>query len=314
MGHAEETPVRIADEVRDAITDRRGVVALETTLLVHGLPPEDAVKVAADLEQAVRAAGAVPATVGMLEGVAVVGLAGAEIDRLVEQRATVRKLSTRDLGLAAASRSDGATTVAATVALAAAARIRVMATGGIGGVHLGARDTFDESADLVALSRTPVLVVASGVKSILDVAATLERLDTLGVPVAAYGSTSFPGFYVVDSGLHVEWSVDSPELVASAFAAHNGFGGGGMLLANPVPQDDQMDLALHDRALAEGLQLASERGLTGADVTPFLLDHFAQTTGGASVRANVALVLGNATLAGMVAVALVAHGGAAPSA
>lgn len=296
-----QPPVRIASEVRDAVAARRGVVALETTLLVHGLPPDDAAELGAHLESAVRARGAVPATVGMLDGVAVVGLDASEIARLVEQRASVRKLSTRDLGFAAAARLDGATTVAATIALAARAGIEVMATGGIGGVHLGARETFDESADLGALARTPVLVVASGVKSILDVGATLERLDTLGVPVAGFQTTSFPGFYVVDSGLLVGWALESPEHAATAFLAHRAFGGAGMLLANPVPSDAEMDPGEHDRVLASGLEAARAQGVTGAAVTPFLLARFASETAGASVRANVALVLDNASLAASVA-------------
>jgi pseudouridylate synthase len=306
MTDSASTRIVVADEVRSALDQGRGVVALETTLLVHGLPPEDAVRVGAALEAAVREHGAIPATVGMVDGVAVVGLALEEVRRLVERRDGVRKLSTRDLGLAAAARADGATTVAATITLATAAGVRVMATGGIGGVHLGAAETFDESADLIALSRTPVLVVASGAKSILDVPATLERLDTLGVPVAAYRTASFPGFYVRDSGVQVAWTIDSPEAAAEAFLAHQDLGRGGMLLANPVPEAAEMDPALHARVLADGLHDAHESGVGGADVTPFLLSHFASESGGESVAANVALVLDNAALAARVASALAA--------
>ena len=291
----------VAPEVRDALDTGRGVVALETTLLVHGLPAEDAARVGAALENAVREHGAVPATVGMVDGVAVVGLDRTEVRRLVERRDVVRKLSTRDLGLAAAAGVDGATTVAATIALAAAAGVSVMATGGIGGVHLGAVETFDESADLVALSRTPVLVVASGAKSILDVPATLQRLDTFGVPVVGYQTTTFPGFYVRDSGVQVGWSVSSPEEASRAFLAHLELGRGGMLLANPIPAGAEMDPALHARVLADGLHDAHESGIGGADVTPFLLAHFASESGGASVAANVALVLSNAALAARIA-------------
>jgi pseudouridine-5'-phosphate glycosidase len=298
----------VADEVRTALDEGRGVVALETTLLVHGLPPDDAASVGAALERAVREHDAVPATVGMVDGVAVVGLSLEEVRRLVGRRDEVRKLSTRDLGLAAAARVDGATTVAATITLAAAAGVAVMASGGIGGVHLGAAETYDESADLTALSRTPVLVVASGAKSILDVPATLERLDTLGVPVAGYQTASFPGFYVRDSGVPVAWTLDAPEQAAEAFLAHRSLGRGGMLLANPVPKDAEMDPAEHARVLADGLHDAHESGIAGADVTPFLLAHFASESGGASVTANVALVLDNAALAARVAAAVAGAG------
>jgi pseudouridine-5'-phosphate glycosidase len=277
-------------------------VALETTLLVHGLPPHDALSVAEELDTVVRANGAVPATVGMVGGVAMVGLSLDEISRLVRLREGVRKLSTRDLGLAAAAGADGATTVAATIALAHGVGIEVMATGGMGGVHLGASETFDESADLVALSRLPVLVVASGAKSILDVPATLERLDTLGVPVAGYRTSSFPGFYVRDSGVRVEWVLDSPEAVAGAFLAHRGFAHTGMLVANPIPEIAEMDTQRHAQLLADGLHDAHERGISGADVTPFLLEHFASQSQGDSVAANIALILDNAALAARVAV------------
>jgi pseudouridine-5'-phosphate glycosidase len=179
-----------------------------------------------------------------------------------------------------------------------------MATGGIGGVHLGAAETYDESADLAALARTPVLVVASGAKSILDIAATLERLDTLGVPVVGYRTTQFPGFYVRDSGMRIAWSLETPEQAADAFAAHRELGRGGMLLANPIPEVAEMDASLHASALADGLHLVIESKVSGADVTPFLLAHFAAATGGASLAANVALVLDNAALAASIAIAL----------
>jgi pseudouridine-5'-phosphate glycosidase len=294
----------VAEEVRDALRDGVGIVALETTLLVHGLPADTAVKVAGELDAAVRANGAVPATIGVLAGVATVGIPLDGVARLVADRASVRKLSSRDLGLAAAARVDGATTVAATITLAAGAAISVMATGGIGGVHLGASETFDESADLVAMARTPVLVVASGAKSILDVPATLERLDTLGVAVASYGTTSFPGFYVRDAGVGVDWTVSTPEEAADAFLRHRGFTHSGMLLANPIPEIAEMDTTLHANVLADALHDAHERGVSGADVTPFLLSHFASESMGESVLANVALVVANAALAARVATAI----------
>lgn len=304
MALLEHAPCAIAEEVRDAVATGRPVVALETTLLVHGLPADQAAGVGEQLESIVRAGGAVPATVGMIDGVAVIGLAGAEVRRLIERREQVAKLSTRDLGLAAAARRDGATTVAATISLASAVGVKVMATGGIGGVHLGARETFDESADLVALARTEALVVASGVKSILDVPATLERLDTLGVPVAGYRTDRFPGFYVRDSGCSVAWQVGSPAEAAAAFLSHVSFGGKGMLLANPVPEHSEMDPAVHAQVLADGLHGVVEAGISGADVTPYLLAHFAEQTEGTSVASNVALVLDNAAVAAEVAVAI----------
>ena len=308
MALSEHAPCAIGDEVRDAVAEGRPVVALETTLLVHGLPADDAARVGEELESAVRAGGAVPATVGMIDGVAVIGLASAEVRRLIERREHVAKLSTRDLGFAAAARRDGATTVAATILLASGVGVRVMATGGIGGVHLGARETFDESADLVALARSEALVVASGVKSILDVPATLERLDKLGVPVAGYRTDRFPGFYVRDSGCAVAWMVSSPQEAAAAFLDHVAFGGKGMLLANPVPERSEMDPAVHAQVLADGLHDAMEAGISGADVTPFLLAHFAEKTEGTSVASNVALVLDNAGVAAQVAVAIAGGG------
>ncbi len=202
-------------------------------------------------------------------------------------------------------RRDGATTVAATAALAAAAGIALFATGGLGGVHRGARETWDVSADLGALARTPVLTVCSGVKSILDVPATLELLETLSVPVLGYGTDAFPGFYRRDSGSGVPWRVDDPAQVAAAWRAHRDLGGGaGMVLAQPVPAADELDATLHDRLLAEGLALVAAHGIVGKDVTPALLAHFHDASDGASLAANLALVRANAELAARVAVAL----------
>lgn len=297
----------VADEVSDAIRDARPVVALETTIVVHGLPRPTNLEVAAQCEAAVRAAGAVPATIGLLDGRVVVGLSADELEWLAEPERASAKLSSRDLGLAIALRRDGATTVAGTIALASLVGIEVMATGGLGGVHRDAARTFDESNDLTTLSRTPVLVVASGVKSILDVAATLERLDTLGVPVVGYRTDRFPGFYRADSGLSLDWSVDGPAAAAAAFAAHRQYASTGMLLANPVAAAFELDGELHDAALASALALAESTGATGKAVTPVLLGEFARFSAGASVATNRALVVANAALAGEVAVALAAQ-------
>ena len=295
-------------DVAAALRDGAPVVALESTLLAHGLPAPHNRAVADELEAVVRAHGAVPATVAVLDGAARVGLTGAELDRVCAGGLT--KLSVRDLGVAVGLRRDGATTVAATAAVAAAAGIALFATGGLGGVHRGARDSWDVSADLAALARTPVLVVCSGVKSILDVAATLEVLETASVPVLGYGTDAFPGFYRRDSGLPVPWRVDGCAEVAAAWHAHRalsgltGSGGAGLVLAQPVPADDELDAALHDRLLAEGLDLVAARGVTGKDVTPVLLEHFHAASGGASLATNVALVRANAELAARVAVAI----------
>jgi len=290
-------------EVRDALASGRAVVALESTLLAHGLPAPQNRAAADELEAAVRAQGAVPATVAVLGGVPRVGLSAAELDRVCS--GDLEKLSVRDLGVAVGLRRDGATTVAATAALAAAAGVQLFATGGLGGVHRGARDTWDVSADLAALSRTGVLVVCSGVKSILDVAATLEVLETGSVPVLGYGTDAFPGFYRRDSGHPAPWRVDSPADAAAVWRAHRALSRGvGAVLAQPVPVADELDAALHDRLLDEGLALIAERGITGKDVTPALLEHFHTASDGASLRTNLALVRANAELAARVAVAL----------
>jgi pseudouridine-5'-phosphate glycosidase len=293
-------------EVAAALAERRPVVALESTLLAHGLPAPRNREAAAELEDAVRAAGAVPATVAVLDGVARVGLDAAGLDRVCG--GGLEKLSVRDLGVAVALGRDGATTVAATAALAAAAGVELFATGGLGGVHRGARDTWDVSADLAALARTPVLVVCSGVKSILDVAATLEVLETSSVPVLGYGTGAFPGFYRRDSGHPAPWRVDDPGTAAAVWSAHRALSPGvGAVLAQPVPEADELDAALHEHLLTGGLAELARRGVTGKDVTPALLEHFHAQSGGASLRTNIALVRANAELAARVAVALAAR-------
>jgi len=290
-------------EVRAALRDGVPVVALESTLLAHGLPAPRNREVADELEAVVRSRGAVPATVAVLDGVPRVGLTGADLDRVCG--GDLVKLSVRDLGVAVGLRRDGATTVAATAALAAAAGVALFATGGLGGVHRGARESWDVSADLAALARIPVLTVCSGVKSILDVAATLELLETSSVPVLGFGTDAFPGFYRRDSGFPVPWRVDDVAQVAAVWRAHRDVGGSaGMVLAQPVPAADEVDAAVHDRLLAEGLALVAERGIVGKDVTPALLAHFHEASGGVSLTANLALVRANADLAAQVAVAL----------
>ncbi|WP_406107817.1 pseudouridine-5'-phosphate glycosidase [Micromonospora globbae] len=300
--------IRYGAEVADALRDGRPVVALESTIVSHGLPRPENLRVARQIEATVRDAGAVPATIGMVGGELVVGLDDAQLTRLATVDG-VAKLSVRDLAVAAATGADGATTVAATSAVAAAAGIGVFATGGLGGVHREAAQTFDESADLTTLARTPIAVVCAGVKSILDVGATLERLETLGVSVVGYRTRRFPGFYLTDGGFDLDWSVDSPEQVADVLAAReqHGLHGGGLVVANPLPVDEQLDPELHDRTLADGLALLQRDGVTGKAVTPFLLAHFHSATEGASLAVNVRIILRNADLAARIAVAAAAR-------
>ncbi|HEX6500043.1 MAG TPA: pseudouridine-5'-phosphate glycosidase [Micromonosporaceae bacterium] len=307
--------IRYGAEVRRALHAGQPVVALESTIISHGLPRPRNLRVAREIEAAVRAEGAVPATVGMVGGELVVGLDHEQLAKLATVPG-VAKLSVRDLAVAAATGADGATTVAATSAVAARAGIGVFATGGLGGVHREAAQTFDESADLTTLSRTPIAVVCAGVKSILDVAATLERLETLGVGVVGYRTCRFPGFFVSDAGFDLDWSVESAEDVARVLRARReqDLHPGALIVANPLPADEQLDPRLHDRVLSEGLALLRERGLTGKAVTPFLLAHFHDATEGLSLEVNVRIILRNAALAARIAVALAGRPAAAPTA
>jgi pseudouridylate synthase len=300
------SPPVLSPEVAEALAAGRPVVALESTLLAHGLPRPDNRAAADEVEAAVRAGGAVPATIAVLDGAPHVGLTADRLDRVCADP-DLAKLAVRDLPVALALGRSGATTVSSTALLAAAAGIGVFATGGLGGVHREASGTFDESADLTTLSRTPVLVVCAGVKSILDVPATLERLESLSVTVVGYRTTTFPGFYVADSGLTVDWAVSSPEEAAAVLAARRGVAPGGVVVANPLPDDEQLDPALHDRVLADGLRAAAAAGVRGKETTPFLLAHLHRETGGASLEANVRLVLRNAELAARIAAAAAAR-------
>jgi pseudouridylate synthase len=302
--------VHIHPEVSDALAAGRPVVALESTIISHGLPRPDSLRIAREIEEAVRSGGAVPATIAIIGGEPHVGLDDAALRRIAEDDAVV-KVSVRDVAVLAARRGDGATTVASTAHFAAAAGITVFATGGLGGVHRGARDSWDESADLTTLSRTGVLVVCAGVKSILDVAATLERLETLNVAVIGYRTDRFPAFYLADSGHPVGWRVETPAQAADVLRARRRLGTDayGLVLANPIAAGHDMDRALHDRVLADGLAAAETAGVRGKDVTPFLLDFFHRQTHGASLAANVALVLSNARLAAEIATAYAAFTG-----
>jgi pseudouridine-5'-phosphate glycosidase len=295
----------ISPEVAEALAEARPVVALESAIVTHGLPRPRNLEVARQVEDAVRERGAVPATIAVLAGEARVGLDDPALRELAE-RDDVVKCGVRDLAPASARGLYGGTTVAATAHLAERTGIRVFATGGLGGVHRGARESWDESADLEALARVGTVVVCAGVKSILDVGATLERLETLNVTVVGFGTDRFPGFYLSDSGHPVPWRLDSVADVVSVVRARDGFGteGSAVVVANPLPLDEQLDPGLHDRVLAEGFAAAEAAGISGKDVTPFLLDHLARETGGASLEANVRLVVRNARLAAEIAVEL----------
>jgi pseudouridine-5'-phosphate glycosidase len=296
--------VQVLPEVADALASGRPVVALESTIISHGLPRPDNLLIARDIEQAVRECGAVPATIAIVNGHTHVGLDDAALQTIATSDEVV-KASLRDIATVAARGGSGATTVAATAHLAARAGIAVFATGGLGGVHREARDTWDESADLITLSRTPITIVCAGVKSILDVAATLERLETLSVAVVGYRTDVFPGFYRADSGHPVDWRVDSPDEVAAIMRCRRDLGvdSSGLVVANPIPTADQLAADLHNRTLAAGLAALTAQGVHGKSVTPFLLEFFHRETQGASLTANVKLVLNNARVAGQIAAA-----------
>ncbi|MCL2316329.1 MAG: pseudouridine-5'-phosphate glycosidase [Actinomycetia bacterium] len=296
--------IRLGTEVARALAGHRPVLALESTIITHGLPRPRNVEVARATEAAVREAGVTPATIGVVGGDCVVGLSDAELERLALDESCV-KLSIRDLPIAAALGLSGGTTVAATATLAHRAGIKVFSTGGLGGVHRGASHTFDESADLPSLAATPLVLVSAGVKSILDVGATLERLETLSIPVLGWRTRAYPGFYIADSGFTVDYQVDTPEQVAAVAAARDALGlSAAVLVANPLPPEHQLDRALHDRALAAGLAEVEARGVRGHDVTPFLLDYMQRHTGGESLEANLAAYRGNVDLGARIAAAI----------
>jgi pseudouridine-5'-phosphate glycosidase len=294
----------VAEEVREAVRSGRPTVALESTLIAHGLPWPSNLETARAAEAAIRERGAVPATIAVLDGQPTVGLNPDQLERIARGGAIV-KAGRRDLAPAIALRRTAATTVSATMALAHAAGIRVFATGGIGGAHR--ESEFDISADLLELARTPVLVVCSGAKSILDLPRTLEILETNGVPVLGYRTGEFPTFYTAGFVGPVSARVDSPAEAAAVFAAHEKFGSGGAVLAQPCPEELAVDAEEFNRALAEAEFDATAEGISGAEVTPFLLSRLAELTGGKTLAANRALIGNNARLAAEVAVALAAR-------
>ncbi|MFC8683016.1 pseudouridine-5'-phosphate glycosidase [Microbacterium ureisolvens] len=297
-------PLVVAQEVRDAVAAGDPVLALESTIFTHGLPRPRNLDVALEAEARVRALGVVPATIGVVEGRPTVGLTPDQIETLSTAEGVV-KASVRDVPVAAVKGLSAGTTVAATAHLAARAGVKVFSTGGLGGVHRGAPHTFDESADLPTLAGLPLVIVSAGVKSILDIPLTLERLETLNLAVVGYRTTDYPAFYVADSGYDLEYSVDSPAEIAEIVRMRDGLGiTSTLLVAKPVAQARQLDPALHDDVLARALAAADAQGVSGHDTTPFLLDFLQRETGGRSLDVNVEVYRGNVDLGARIARAL----------
>lgn len=295
----------ISEEVRAALADGKPVVALESTIISHGMPYPQNVETALKVEQAVRESGAVPATIAVLGGRLCAGLSKEQIEYLGKLGTKAAKASRRDLPVLVSRKMDGATTVAATMIIAALAGIPVFATGGVGGVHRGAEVTMDISADLDELAMTPVVVVCAGCKSILDLKLTLEYLETRGVPVIGYGTDELPAFYTRKSGLPVDFRLDTPEEIAAAFAAKREMNlAGGMLVTNPIPEEYSMDPDVINRAIDDAVAEADRLKIGGKALTPFLLDKIQKITGGDSLASNIQLVLNNASLAAKIAIAL----------
>lgn len=302
--NATKLPLVLGDEVAEALAQGRAVVALESTIITHGMPYPENVETALGVERTVRHNSALPATIAVIDGALRAGLTIEELQALGQSRDVV-KASGRDLGAVMARRGSAGTTVSATMRIAALAGIDVFATGGVGGVHRGAEETFDISADLTELGRTETAVVCAGVKSILDIAKTLEFLETQRVPVIAYGSDDFPAFYTRSSGHKADHRIDTPEAMAEAIRLHKAIGSGtGLLIANPIPEADALDPAFIDGSITEAVAEAARRGIARKELTPFLLARINELSGGRSLAANIALVKNNAALAARIAVAL----------
>jgi pseudouridine-5'-phosphate glycosidase len=298
-----EKAIKLSAEVSAAIKAGKPIVALESTIISHGLPRPSNLEVALECERIVRDAGAVPATIALLDGKILVGLERSELEAIAN-RDDISKASIRDLAIIVAQSKSAATTVAATAHIAAMAGIHVFATGGLGGVHRGANESFDESADLTALANVDMTMICAGVKSILDVPATLERLETLAISLVGYKTTAFPGFYLTDSGYTLEHRVDSPAEIAAIIKARKEVGtlSKALVVANPVVKE--MDKARHDEILKSGLEKAAQQGVVGKNVTPFLLEHFHTTSKGESLAINTEIIKANCLLGAQIAVAL----------
>lgn len=294
--------IKIHPQVQKALNDGRAVVALESTIISHGLPRPRNYEAAVEFEEILRSKGVVPATIAIINGVANIGLDATALDVIANQ--DIAKASVRDIPILVAKGLSGATTVAATAHLAALAGIRVFATGGLGGVHRGASESFDESADLSVLANTPITVVSAGVKSVLDISATLERLETLSVPVVGYRSSIFPSFWLRESEFTLEYRVDTPEEIANMMVAQDLIGeGGGIVVANPVPADKAWNKEDHDRVLATAFAAADRAGVRGKEVTPFLLQFIVEESKGKSLEVNLDLARNNVSVAGDIALA-----------
>lgn len=299
-----DSPIEPSDVVRDALAEGRAVVALESTIIAHGMPYPQNLEMAQAVEAIVREGGAVPATIAIVEGRVRVGLSGEELERFASAEG-VAKASARDIAPTIVRRATAGTTVAATMAIAARAGIDIFATGGIGGVHRGAAETFDISADLTELARTPVAVVSAGCKSILDIPKTLEFLETQGVPVLGYGTDEFPAFFVRSSGERVDHRFDTPRDVAAVIHTARRLGSkGGILIANPIPEADALSAEAIEARIDEACREAEAAGVSQKEVTPYLLSRINVLTGGESLKANIALVKNNAALAATIAVEL----------
>ena len=294
------TSFTTSPEVADALATGKPIVALESTIISHGLPRPRNLDAAKEFEQILRAKGVVPARIAILDGIPRIGLDEEGVDRIANE--VLAKASVRDIPILAARQESGATTVAATAHLASLAGIRVFATGGLGGVHRGAIETFDESADLSTLAVTPITVVSAGVKSVLDIPATLERLETLSVPVIGYKTKEFPAFWLTRSGYTLDWSLDSAQQIALAMKSQDELGHGqGMVIANPIPIEKQWDPKEHDRVLAIAFKAAKKAGVTGKAVTPFLLGFIVEESKGVSLEVNLDLARNNVSVAGDIA-------------
>lgn len=299
--------IKIHPQVQKAINDGRAIVALESTIISHGLPRPRNLEAAKEFEEILRERGVVPATIAVINGVANIGLDNTALEIIANQ--DIHKASVRDLPILAAKELSGATTVAATAHLAALAGIRVFATGGLGGVHRNAQETFDESADLSVLANTPITVVSAGVKSVLDISATLERLETLSVPVVGYKTNIFPSFWLRESQFTLDFQVDSPEEIAKMMVAQDLIGeGGGIVVANPVPEHQAWNKEDHDRVVAMAFKAADAANVRGKEVTPFLLQYIVQASNGKSLEVNLDLARNNVSVAADIALAYAALG------
>lgn len=298
-----QTGLNIHPDVMQAIKSNRPVAALESTIISHGLPRPRNMQAAQKFEEILRAAGVIPATVAVIEGVPTVGLTQEQLELIANQ--DIPKASVRDLPILAAKKLSGATTVAATAHLAARAGVKVFATGGLGGVHRGASETFDESADISTLAQTPIVVVSAGVKSVLDISATLERLETLSIPVVGYKTKTFPSFWLPSSPFTLDWQVDNPQEISEIFKAQRqSQSSSALVVANPVPTEKAWEKSEHDAVLAQAFKAADEAGVRGKEVTPFLLQYIVEASKGKSLEVNLELAMNNVRLAAEIAKAL----------